>query len=217
MRLHRLSFLLFAAAVSRGTALEWKTREVSVTTAPFQVVQEVSFPFRNPGPRPVKLLSLRTDCDCLEAAADRSSYPPGREGMVVARFTVGDRFGLYERTVTVVTDESPVPVRLTARIEVPAPAVFTPRRLTWLPGAPRADQVGDLQVASGLTIDFTDAQSTNPAFGVRLETVLPGRRYRVRITPPDTARPASAAIRVFGRDPSGRPVVVSTYAEIAAP
>jgi len=206
---------LFLLASLPGAALEWKTETLTVATAPFQKTQDVVFEFRNAGPKPVAILDLQTNCDCLDAAADQTTaYAPGASGTIKARFTIGDRSGRYERLITVVTDEAPAPVRLVVRIEVPEIADLTPRSVSWKLHEAAGEKTLELTAAPGLAIGFAEAQPTNDAFSVRLETVEPGRRFRLHLTPRGTASPVSAAIRVSGREKNGHDVVVSAYASV---
>lgn len=206
--------LLFALLTLPATALEWKTKSLTATTAPFQRTQDAVFEFKNTGPQPVKILDLETSCDCLEATAAETVYAPGATGTIKARFTVGDRLGVYDRYVTVVTDEGPEPVRLHLEIEVPDIVVLTPRSLDWKIGEAAREKIVELQVVPGLEITFSQVQTTSGVFAARLETVEAGRHYRVYLKPPDTTLPASAAIRIFGRAVSGESIVVSAYGNV---
>lgn len=208
-----LSAVLALAALP-GAALEWKAATLTFTTAPFQKTQDVVFEFRNTGPRPVTILDIQTNCECLDAGADQTVYAPGAGGAIKARFTIDERAGLYERLILVVTDEAPAGVRLLVRIEVPEIAAFSPRSVGWKLNGAADERFLELTPGPGLTIDFAAAQATNDAFTARLETLEPGRRYRLHLKPRSTTRPASAAIRVSGREKSGRDVVVSAYANI---
>lgn len=205
--------LLAALALPCG-ALEWKTQSMTITTDPFQATQDAVFEFKNNGPRPVAVLDVQTNCDCLEASADRNIYPPGATGKIKARFTIGDRAGPYERIVILVTDESPSPVRLTVHFEVPEFATLAPRNVVWQASEAATEKIVELHSTPGLDIAFTEAQATNDAFTATLETVVAGRHYRLHLKPRGTAQPASAAIRVFGREKSGHEVVVSAYATV---
>jgi len=207
-------FPLLALTALPVAALEWKAGTVALTTSPFQATQDVVFEFKNTGPRSVAVLDVQTNCDCLAADADRQVYAPGETGTIKARFTVGDRAGRYERIITLVTDESPAPVRLLVQIEVPEVATLAPRSVTWPANGPAGEQTVELTSASGLEIIFTAAQATNDAFTASLETVDAGRHYRLHLSPRTTAQPASAAIRVSGREKSGHAVVVSAYASV---
>lgn len=212
-RRHLLPCLLALLPLS-AAALEWKTETLTVSTLPFQTSQDVSFEFKNNTARPVALLDLQTNCDCLAATADQKIYAPGVSGTIKARFTIGDRLGLYERSITVVTDEAASPVRLQVRIMVPEITRLIPRSLTWSLHTAAEEKSIELVPAPGLEISFTDAQATNAAFSTRLETVVAGRHYRLYLKPGSTTEPASAAIRLFGREKSGHDVVVSAYASV---
>lgn len=206
--------VLFACATLGGFALEWKTQTLTYTTAPFQTTQEAVFQFTNTGTKPVTILDVESNCDCLDAAADRQVYAPGESGMIRSSFTVGDRLGLYERRIKIVTDESPEPVRLLVRIEVPELVTLTPRSVAWKLNEPVTEKAVELEVIPGVKIDFTRVQPTSGSFDARLETIEAGRRYRVYLKPPATTQPANAAFRIFGRAASGQDIIVSAYGNV---
>ena len=214
MLLLRCRFFLLVLVPLPGLALEWKSLTVSVTTVPLQTTQDVVFEFKNTGTRSVTLLDVQTNCDCLAASADRQIYAPGTGGVIKARFTIGDRVGLYERVITVLTDESADPVRLLVKFEVPDLVTLTPRSVVWQSGEAASDKTVELTTSAGLEIAFAEAQPTNGDFTSTLETVTAGRHYRLHLKPRSTAQPASAAIRVSGREKSGHAVVVSAYANV---
>jgi len=204
----------FAWALLPCAAMEWQARTHDFTLAPFQTTQEAVFQFTNKSDRPVRILEVQSNCDCLTAGADQQVYAPGAAGVIRASFTVGDRLGLYERTVKVVTDESPEPVRLQVRIEVPELVAVNPRSVAWKINEPATEKSVDLEVIPGLQIIFSRVQSTSSDFAARLETVETGRRYRVFIRPPATSQPANAALRIFGQAESKQPVIVSAYGNV---
>jgi hypothetical protein len=205
---------LFAATVLPGTALEWKALTLEFTTAPFQATQDATFQFTNTSRKSVTILEVESNCDCLDAAADRQVYAPGATGVIKTSFHVGDRSGLYERRIKVVTDESPEPVRLLLRIEVPELVVLTPRSVAWKLQEPAVEKTVDVEVIAGLRIDFSRVLPTSGGFDARLETIEAGRRYRVHLQPPQTTQPANAAFRIFGRAANGQEIVVSAYGNV---
>jgi len=205
---------LIAGTALTGTALEWKTQTLSFTTAPFQTKQEAVFHFTNTGPKPVTIRDVESNCDCLDAAADKQTYAPGESGLIKSSFTVGDRLGLYERRIKVVTDEGSEPVRLLVRIEVPELVTLTPRSVAWHLNEPRVEKALELEVIPGVRIDFTRVQPTSGDFDARLETLELGRRYRIHLKPTATTQPANTAFRIFGRAASGQNVIVSAYGNV---
>lgn len=205
---------LFACATLAGFGLEWKSQTLTFTTAPFQTTQEAVFQFTNTGTKPVTILEVESNCDCLDAAADRQVYAPGESGVIKSSFTVGDRLGLYERRIKIVTDEHPEPVRLLVRIEVPELVTLTPRSVAWKLNEPAGEKAIELEVIPGVKISFSRVQPTSGDFDARLEVVEAGRRYRVYLKPPATMQPANAAFRIFGRAESGQDVIVSAYGNV---
>lgn len=209
-----LACWILALAALRGAALEWKAQTLTFATAPFQTTQAATFHFTNTRTKPVTIHEVESNCDCLDAVIDRKTYAPGESGTIRATFHVGDRLGLYERRIKVVTDESPEPVRLLVRIEVPEVVSLTPRSVAWVINEAAAEKTVDLEVIPGVKIDFTRVQPTSGDFAARLEILEPGRRYRVHLKPPTTAQPANAAFRIFGQAAGGQSVIVSAYGNI---
>ena len=205
---------LFACMVLPGFALEWKTQVLDFATAPFQITQEALFHFTNNSAKPVAILAVESNCDCLVASVDKRVYAPGAGGFIRSSFTIGDRLGLYERRLKVVTDESPDPTHLLVRIEVPELVTLTPRTVDWKINEPVTEKFVELEVVAGLKIELTRVEPTVGGFSARLETVEPGRRYRLFLKPPGTARPANVAFRVLGQAESKQTVIVSAYGNV---
>lgn len=211
--LHRWLLLAFVAGATgaRADGLEWWSHHFAGTLEPLQPTVEVAFGFRNPSSRTVTIRRVDTNCDCLTAITDRADYPPGATGVLTARFTVGERTGPYTRTITVATDEPGPPQRLTLEFEVPAAAKVEPARLEWAAGAEPRELTADVRPVAGLEIYLDAAVPGATAFAARLETVEPGRHYRLHVRPVGRG-PASASIRLTGRTRGGAPVACSAFA-----
>lgn len=214
----RWSIALLAATAAltlpAARALEWVSERFEGATAPLQTTLDVAFSFKNTSDKPVTIRAVQTNCDCLGASANKSTFAPGESGVVTARFTVGDRIGTYERAISVVTDDAPTAKRLSVRIEVPEAAVVTPNILLWPIGSPGEEKSVDVRSAAALLINFTETFATNTDFQVRLETVEAGRHYRMHIKPGSTQVAANAAVRLKGATPEGQVVIVSAYANV---
>lgn len=216
MRRHHLWFISIAlsAALQSAFALDWKSTTAELRLAPLQSNAEVVFEFTNTSTKSVTIRDVQANCGCLEAASDRTVCAPGETGRIRARFAVGDRYGLYERTISVVTDDSSTPTHLRVSIDVPELASVTPRSLEWKRDAAIGEQIIDVRATAPLNIEFTEATPTNESFTARLETVEAGHAYRIHLKPVSTAAPANAAIRIIGREKSGRAVLISAYADV---
>ena len=208
------ALLLVLSAAARAGALEWPQTTVEAGTEPFQKTLPLVFAFRNGGTKPVHILDLQTSCSCLAATTDKKVYAPGESGKLTARFSVEDRSGLYERSIMVMTDESAPPQRLTVRIEVPELVAITPRSLEWSLRSAPAEKSTELRATGALRISFAQATPSNETFAANLETIVPGRVYRLVVRPLSTATVANAAIRISGHDDSGREILISAYANV---
>jgi hypothetical protein len=212
---HGVFFCTALAAFSASAfALDWKSQTQAVTTAPFQKEISITFEFSNRASKSVTIREIETSCSCVRADSDRKIYPPGTSGVITAQFTLGDRGGLYERSVTVVTDENDDLVRLMLKIEVPDVATATPRSVDWKLGEDAAEKTVELKSLENLDILFSTAQSTSDDFSTRLEIVTPGRLYRLHLKPKATDHLGSAAIRIYGREKMGHDVLLSAYASV---
>ncbi len=206
--------LFCASALSSPAALTWVSSEFAGATKPLQRTLDVAFAFKNTGTKPVAIREVQVNCDCMTASADKQIYQPGEAGVISARFSVGDRVGVYQRSITVVTDDDTPPQRLNVQIDVPELAAVTPRVLNWSTNVAVEEQVVDVAVTDSIQINFSEIFVSAESFHARVETVEAGRRYRMWVKPVSTAEVASAAIRLKGKAASGEDIVVSAYANV---
>ena len=204
----------FLLSWSQGHALTWDRLQQQINLPPLATEAEVEYQYRNDTKQAVTILHVETNCECLGATPSRKKLAPGESGTLRARFTVGDRLGSYERHIMVLTTESATPIRLTARFEVPEPAEVSPRSIEWERDAEAQEKPVKIVLAPGLVFEPAEIGYSSAGFHARLETVVAGREYRLWIKPDRTALTASAAVRVIGREKSGRAVVLSAYASV---
>ena len=119
------------------------------------------------------------------------------------------------RTINVETDEPGAPsqlLKLTA--ELPEVLSFTPRDLSWAGGEERAAKSLDVLVNVPAGVELAAAWANQPDFKVELVTVAPRTHYRVKVTPPEGAKPQQAVIllRAAGQVPAG--TALTFYARV---
>jgi hypothetical protein len=195
-------------------ALEWKSTHQTVKAEPLQSTADTTFVFTNRSDKPVTILSVNTSCDCLDAEPSEKVIAPGASGSVRARFTVSDRSGVYQRVISVVTDESAVPIALTAELNVPEIATLTPRSLEWPLRGPAEAKTVEITITDSVSLTLGDVRSTSDAFTTRLETLEAGRRYRLHLTPASTTQPVSAAFRIHATATTGQALIFSAYGNV---
>ncbi len=195
-------------------ALDWHQSTLEANAAPFQKTVTLTFDFKNSRARPIHLLDLQTSCSCLSAKSNKSTYPAGESGQIIAEFSAEEPPGIYERHIMILTDESPTPQRLTVKIVIPELAQLTPRSVEWRLNEKADEQSVELHAADGLRIEFTKAIPSNDSFIARIDLLEKGRSYRLILRPNSTAAVANAAIRIYGHDDHGHEILLSAYANV---
>ena len=187
-------------------ALQWTTVEAVLRPQADGTMPVASYPFRNATSAPVTITQAVASCDCTLIDLAKKTYAPGESGVLVVRFDPTGRSGTVSRTINVVTDELGAPsqlLKLTA--ELPEVLTFTPRDLSWAEGAERAAKSLDVLVNVPGGVELAAAWANQPDFKVELVTVAPRTHYRVKVTPPEGAKPQQAVIllRSVGAVPAG--------------
>ena len=206
--------LLFPALAVSTLALDWKTKALSVKAAPLQRIAETAFEFTNTSAKTVTILGVDTSCDCTEATPSAQTFAPGASGRITARFHLGDRQGVFERMITVTTDDAKEPVNLRVQLDVPELATLTPRSVDWKLNGPAWEKTVDIVITDGVELTVTQVLPTSGLFNHRLETVTAGRHYRLYLSPQSTKEVSNAAFRIYAKAKDGQDLVFSAYGNV---
>ena len=199
-----LVFCLVGLPTAR--ALQWTGTEAGLRPQADGTMPVASYPFRNDTAAPVTITQAVATCDCTLIDLAKKTYAPGESGVLVVRFDPTGRSGTVSRTINVVTDEPGAPsqlLKLTA--ELPEMLSFTPRDLSWAAGEKPEAKSLDVLVNVPAGVELAAAWANQPDFKVELVTVAPRTHYRVKVTPPEGAKPQQAVIllRSVGAVPAG--------------
>lgn len=122
-KLTRFLLLAFTAlTTSEAAALEWKQTAIDAEPEKGEEVVRLTFDYKNTSEKPVQILGVTTTCGCTDAMFPSSTLRAGEEGTLFVVFTIGKRTGLQEKHITIVTDDSSTPTRLTIRVKLPEAA-----------------------------------------------------------------------------------------------
>ena len=187
-------------------ALQWTSTEAVLRPQADGAMPVASYPFRNDTAAPVTITQAVATCDCTLIDLAKKTYAPGESGVLVVRFDPTGRSGTVSRTISVVTDEpgaQPQLPKLTA--ELPEVLSFTPRDLSWAAGEKPEAKSLDVLVNVREGLELAAAWANQPDFKVELVTVAPRTHYRVKVTPPEGAKPQQAVVllRAVGPQPAG--------------
>jgi len=208
-----LSLLCFGPLAE--AELKWEKTVQQFQRVPDDKAIEARYTFRNTGPTPVTIKSLRSSCGCTTAKLDKKLYAPGEQGEVVLRFTFGDRKGSYLKGVTVTTDEKTAePVVLKLFVEIHDPLTIAPALVFWRKGEAAAPKTVQLSTEAAQRVRIKSVTSSNPGITATLQTMQPGMQYAVSITPSSTAQKDAAEITVQTDFPPDAPHTYTIHARI---
>ena len=198
--------MTLAALRPTARALQWTGIEAVLRPQADGAMPVASYSFRNATAAPVTITQAVATCDCTLIDLAKKTYAPGESGVLVVRFDPTGRSGTVSRTISVVTDEpgaQPQLLKLTA--ELPEVLSFTPRDLSWAAGEKPEAKSLDVLVNVPAGVELAAAWANQPDFKVELVTVAPRTHYRVKVTPPEGAKPQQAVIllRSVGAVPAG--------------
>ncbi len=121
---------------------------------------------------------------------------------------------MYERTITVTTDDAKEPVHLRVQLDVPELATLTPRSVDWKLNSPATEQVIEIRIADGLELTVSSVLPTSGLFNSRLETLEAGHHYRLYLAPQNTHEATNAAFRIYAKTKTGQDIVLSAYGNV---
>ena len=206
--------LLFSPSLTFAD-LTWTTtiREISATAGDKEAV--VEFPFINNTTATVSIVGVKTSCDCTTAIPSATKIASGDRGNVRVVFTLGDRVGPQEKTVSITTSEDPAtPTNLVLRVNVAEVIVSNPRVLLWKVQQPGKEKTINFTATGARLIQSFSPVPATPGFTCQLEGDPETNKFQLRVTPVSTDGPASAVIRLVAQIEGRPPTAVVVYAVV---
>ena len=157
------------------------------------------FKFRVTGSRPVTFTDIRTYCSCLSAGTPdgKMTWQPGESGTVEAVFELGAFEGEVRKTLGVSTDEPGTgETILTLAVTIPVLYEVEPSMLKWTLHDPAEAKEFTLRVQGDREIKVTGLVSSRENMVAEAKEIVPGREYRIILTPRTTAEPMLGSLRV---------------------
>lgn len=173
------------------------------------------YSFKNVGTTPITIKTLRTSCGCTTARLEKKTYAPGETGEVLVHFTLGDRKGLYRKSVAVTTDDKPSePTTIGMVVDIHDPVTMTPALVYWKTGEPAEAKSVQFTAEQAQPVHIKSVTSSNPRLTAKLETTKAGEQYAISVVPADTAKKESAEISVQTDFPADAPRAYTIHARI---
>ena len=172
--------------------LRWDKIEavIQATTSDTQAV--AVYEFVNTGPNTVKITSMQSGCgDCSILELEKKEYASGEKGKLTAKFIFGQRVGVHQKTLTVLTDDPKQPRHtLTMKVTIPEIITFSAKVLTWEAGKAFEPKKATLKIADGATVKMGKIEASSEAIKTELKETAPTppKQYELVITPTAEAR-----------------------------
>jgi len=180
---------LFLPTFCFGT-LTWTTQRIELTTKPSEKVATGNFHFVNSGSETVTITSVQASCGCTTATLEKHRYAPGEAGEIKTVFTLGDRVGEQEKSISVVTDESPTArTTLLLHVTIPELLLYAPRLLIWNIGDALGEKTTVISTNSNRQIATITLTLPLPKeVTALLEPVEAGMKYKLIVRPVSTTQ-----------------------------
>lgn len=171
-----------------------------------------TYPYKNDGADPVKILSVETSCGCLVASSSQVQVRPGESAVVSSLYTIGVNERQIKQTITIVTDERTNNVYvLTFKADLP-PALknappptepVTPQVLYWT-RPPFETKTVTIALKAAHASRFEVTCDAPESFRVETETTSAGEMGKLKVSPLDGAKSLRGALTITLETDDGR-------------
>ena len=188
--------LVAGLASAAHSELVWEQTQIELHPTVGDETAIGHFKYQNKGDKPIAIKSVTTSCGCTAASAKQGA-DPGEKGEVTATFKIGDRTGVQEKAITVLTDDTTNPsTTLSLKVVIPQVLDLQPTFVFWQAGeAPKAKAI-IARAGAGVSIQGLDVSSSNPDFAVKVEPGSSPNEFRITIEPRQTTQAAAAALTI---------------------
>lgn len=172
------------------------------------------YKYENKGDKPVNIKSVKTSCGCTAATA-KNSAAPGEKGEVTATFKIGDRIGIQQKAITVMTDDQTHPMTtLMLKVVIPQVLELQPALVYWQPGEAAKPKTIVAKAGKDISVKKLDVSSSTPDFVAKVEPGPAAGEFRINIEPKQTKQPAAATLTIKLELPNGKPKVFYATARV---
>lgn len=183
-----------AALLGAGGALQWEQTNVSVDAEFGQKEVNAQYAFTNASDSVVTITKTQASCGCTVPSLAKKTYAPGESGQLHAHFDIGSRVGMQRKEITVGTEEGSDnhSYKLTLNVEIPQLIQLKRRALLWKVGEnpDSKDCEVIIHTKHPMKIDGVALKNGEPAdssFNFEIEEIEANHKYRLLITPKNTA------------------------------
>jgi len=204
--LFSLCSLLLALPLAAPGALVWESQSADLHPSLQDKDAVAHFKYKNTGDKPIKIVSVHPSCGCTTAALAKDVVAPNESGEITATFHIGDRSGVQQKTIGVMTDDQPGQVtQLKLKATIPQLLQISPTFLFW-----SADDVLDpktivVTVGGDFPVTKLNITSTDKSIATQVKGGPGEKDFRIIVTPTESGRPINAALKIEPNFPKEAP------------
>jgi hypothetical protein len=145
---------------------------------------------------PVQIISVRSNCDCITARADKDKYEAAERGVILVLVETRATMGAQESVIEVKADDAPnTPTMLKLVLERPIPIRLEHRILAWERDEVPVEKHARIFVMQGAAA-VTNVECDNDVFSVRIAPDNVPGYYQIGVTPLSTTASVRANVRI---------------------
>src|SRR3982074_963355 len=176
--------------------LAWEQTQIELHPAVGDDTVIGHFKYQNKGDKPVAIKSVTTSCGCTAASA-KPTADPGEKGEVTATFKIGDRTGVQQKAINVVTDDPAHPTTaLMLKVTIPTLLELQPTFVYWQSGEEPKPKTIVAKVGAGVAIKNLEVVSSHPDFTAKAEKGKAKNEFVINIEPRQTTQAAAATLTI---------------------
>lgn len=195
-------------------ALLWEHTTVEQAVPVGKDLVEIAFPFSNSGKLPVTIIAVQSSCPCTTARLEKMNYTPGEKGSLVAIFNAAGLVGIQEKTIQVISDESPAPTTLTLHITIPPWVEVSPRLVGWPVGAEPKSKEILVSIVPSANATITSVTTADPSIQASYSRTEEPGRYRLLIQPRSTEKPSLTMVILHLEAPGAAARTYPVFAQV---
>jgi len=195
-----------ALVVSAGAALTFEQTEIDLKPELTDKTAVAHFKYKNTGDKPVKINSVHASCGCTTAALAKNDVAPNETGEIVATFTIGERTGEQNKTITVQTDD-PAQQAVVLRLKATIPQLLqiAPAFVYWAANDTLKPKEITVDVGGDFPVDKLNVTSTDKSIETEVVPVPNKKEFRVIVKPTESGRPINASLKIEPNFPKDAP------------
>jgi hypothetical protein len=213
-----LSAIILCGLTARAE-LVWEKTEIELHPAIGDPTAVGVFKYQNKGDQPIHFKSApRTSCGCTVAALQKNDVAPGEKGEITATFSIGDRTGLQQKTITVDTDDPQKPQTvLTLKATITQMLELQPAFVFWQSGEDPKPKTILAKAGKGVAIKNLEVTSSSPEFTAKVEPGSGAGEFKINVQPRDTAKQLNATLTIKPEMSSGPAKIFYASARVTPP